>query len=81
MAFGREERAGTRIIRMIHSPQDEIRRTVSTVSTVGPTDGSTQFGPKGRVPAKAISQGADGAAGTVDESVCRWDHLICSSLG
>ena len=61
IAFGREGRAGTRIIRMTNLPHDEIHKTVSTVSTVGPTDGSKPFGPEGRAPAKAICQGADGA--------------------
>jgi hypothetical protein len=46
---------------MTNLPHDEIHRTVSTVSTVGPTDGSKPFGPEGRAPAKAICQGADGA--------------------
>jgi hypothetical protein len=31
IAFGREGRAGTRIIRITNSPQDEIHSTVSTV--------------------------------------------------
>jgi len=35
IGFGREGRAGARIIRMRNSPQDRIRRTVSTVSTLG----------------------------------------------
>jgi hypothetical protein len=59
IAFGREGRTGTRIIRMTNSPQNEIQRTVSTVSTVGPADGSK--GPGSRAP--AICKDADGADG------------------
>jgi hypothetical protein len=66
---------------MSNSPQDDIHRTVSTVRTVGPTDGSKGFGPEGRAPAKAICQDADGADGTNEAFAGGHSMAICESRG